>query len=394
MGKGEIGVSRSVATGVATAVSALALSLVSTVSTGVQLTANTLLAMGGNFNGTGLFPAIQQELGGDPWYPFPAVDPIRPVGTFGHGYLDTAHNPASPYFGWDFLPVGWPASVLSYEWSQQQGLRNIAAAMDSALTTLAPTEKMVAVGYSSSANVMVRQMRALQSQAEGAPSADQLQFLLIGSPNRPNGGILQRFAGLYVPLLDVPFDGSTPLDTPYTTTDLSWEYDAASDFPNYPLDVLAVLNSVLTGSIVHGNYFRADINGQRAFPDTTVGNITYITLKTPHLPLLMPLYDIGFPAPLLDLVEPALTVMVDWGYDRSVGPGTPTAAGLLPRIDPGTAAAQLVGAIGQGVHDFIADLTPSARVPAGRSVRTTTAAAAHRGPDHRKLAVTAPKSRR
>lgn len=137
-----------------------------------------------------------------------------------------------------------------------------------------------------------------------------------------------------MPLLDIPLDGSTPLDTPYATTDISWEYDAASDFPTYPLNLLAVANAVLAGSFVHGNYFAADLTGPRAFPDTTVGNITYITLKTPHLPLLMPLYEIGFPTALLDLVEPALTVMVDWGYDRSAGPGTPATAGLLPRLDP------------------------------------------------------------
>ena len=101
------------------------------------------------------------------------------------------------------------------------------------------------------------------------------------------------------------------------------------------------------------------MDGPRAFPDTTVGNITYITLKTPRLPLLLPLYYLGFPTLLLDLVEPALTVMVDWGYDRSISPGTPTTARLIPRINPITAVADLARAVAEGVHNVIGDLTPA-----------------------------------
>ncbi|MCX6481374.1 MAG: hypothetical protein NTY24_13605, partial [Mycobacterium sp.] len=74
--------------------------------------------------------------------------------------------------------------------------------------------------------------------------------------------------------------------------------------------------------------------------------------------------------PLLDLVEPALTVMVDWGYDRSISPGTPTTARLIPRVNPITAAVDLAGAVAQGVHDFIDGLTPTgpADKPASLSV--------------------------
>lgn len=394
------------AAGLAAVAGTLTLSLTATVGTGVDLTANTLLAMGGTFNGDALHPVIQQELGGNPWYPATYFDPIRLVGAFGHGYLDTANNPASPYFGWDFTRVTWPADILPaalgrtpFENSQRQGLHNIDSALSSTLAALAPGEQVLAFGYSSSANVMVREMRDLQNS--GAPATDRVKFFLLGNPNRPNGGVLQRFAGLYVPLIDVAFDGSTPLDTPYTTTDVSWQYDAASDFPTYPLNLLADINAIITGSIVHGNYFRADINGPRALPDTTVGNITYITLKTPHLPLLMPLYDIGFPAPLLDLIEPALTVMVDWGYDRTVGPGTPVTAGLLPRTDPVTAVGQLVNAIGQGVRNVITDLSaPAPARSAGGPSQMRTASPAGRskpasaGPVHPKLTDSAPKRRR
>lgn len=347
---------------VATA-AACCLSLPTAIPPDPRLSANTLLVMGGNRNPNGLTPSMQQQLGGDPWYPAHNTNPLTPVGVRGGGYIDAENNPNSPYAGWDFSLISWPAeiSLPMFGWrtfgeSQRLGQTAVDTAMTTVIPTLDDDEQVLAFGYSSSANVMVRVMRELQQQ--GAPHTDRLAFTLLGNPNRPNGGILQRFAGLYIPILDVDFDGSTPLDTSYQTVDISWKYEPASDFPNYPLNLLAVLNSLIGGSMLHGNYYRADIYGERAFPDTTVGNITYITLEPPHLPLLLPLYELGFPAPLLELVEPALTVMVDWGYDRTVGPGTLMGARLLPRIDPITAAADLAEAIGQGMRNATAALAP------------------------------------
>lgn len=313
----------------------------------IRLTTSTLLVMGGSMNPAGLTPRMQQQLGGDPWYPAPNVNPLTPVGAFGRGYIDVG-NPDSPYAGWDLSLVNWPAQISlpifgmdSYGSSQRAGLASFDAAITATLPTLADDEQVTALGYSSSANVMVRAMRNLQQQ--GAPDADRLTFVLLGNPNRPNGGILQRFAGLHIPVLDVAFDGSTPLDTPYPTVDISWQYDLVADFPTYPLNLVAMLNSLIGGMLLHGNYYRADIDGPRAFPDSTVGNITYITLEPPHLPLLLPLYDLGFPAPVLDLIEPALTIVVDWGYDRTVAPGTPTTARLAPpaAVDPSSPPAAL-----------------------------------------------------
>ncbi len=358
-----------------------------TVTARLHLTASTVLVMGGSLNPAGLTPVMQQELGGDPFHPGRNLNPLTPVGVFGEGYIDTANNPDSPFAGWDLSLIEWPAQIsvplfgmYSYGGSQRQGLAAFDSALAAVLPTLGEGERVTAFGYSSSANVMVRAMRALQDQ--GAPAADRLEFILLGNPNRPNGGLLQRFAGLHIPVLDVDFDGTTPLDTPYPTLDISWEYDTVADFPTYPLNLLAVLNSLVGGMLVHGNYFRADIDGPRAFPDTTVGNITYITLEPPHLPLLMPLYDLGFPGQLLDLVEPALTAMVDLGYDRTVGPGTPTTARFLP--DSGNRAEGLVGAATSREQNRVRP-HPDRTTQSGKSTRPTvdrrgpTTTAARRG---------------
>lgn len=376
------GAIRSLLTALTATAVAVVLSLLATVNSGIALVTSTLLVMGGNGNPAALTPVMQQELGGDPWYPGPNPQ-LRPVGTFGEGYIDSQNNTGSPYYGWDFTRVEWPAQIglpmlgqWAYEPAQQQGVHNIDTAIAQTLAGLQPGETAVALGYSSSANVIVRELRQLQNQPGGAPATDRLEFIVVGNPNRPNGGIMQRLPGLYIPFVDIRLDGSTPTDTPYATTDISWEYDPASDLPTYPLNLLAVLNSLLASRTLHGNYFLADLNGPRAFPDTTVGNITYITLEPPHLPLLLGLYYIGVATPLLDLIEPALTVMVDWGYDRSISPGTPTRARLIPRINPITASVDLANAVVEGVRNALADLAPLHLIGARTSTPPATAIAA------------------
>lgn len=301
------------------------------VSADIGLVSNTLLAMGGNTNPTGLTPDMGLLLGGD-----------QRTAESTHGLVNTRRNPDSPFYGWDFDVIEWPAQIWlpilgnwAYEPAQREGQRNFATTLDAVLPSLAAGEQIVALGYSSSANVMVRQMRALQNQAD-RPADEQLSFILVGNPNRPNGGVLQRFSGAYIPFVDIPMDGSTPTNTPYRTTDISWEYDPASDFPLYPLNLLAVLNSLVAGFYLHSDYLDADIDGPRALPDTTVGAVTYITLAPPRLPLLMPFEDAGVPGRLLDVIEPALTAVIDSAYDRSIDPGTPTTARFTPPVRPST----------------------------------------------------------
>ena len=142
-GSGVADAARSFFTVMAATAAAVSLALLATVSTGVHLLTSTLLVMGGNDNPAGLTPSMQQQLGGDPWYP--AVDPdvLQPVGEFGQGYIDTANNPDSPYFGWDFTRVEWPSQIglpilgqWAYEPAQQQGVHNIDNAIDAVIPTL------------------------------------------------------------------------------------------------------------------------------------------------------------------------------------------------------------------------------------------------------------------
>jgi hypothetical protein len=66
------------------------------------------------------------------------------------------------------------------------------------------------------------------------------------------------------------------------------------------------------------------------------------------LPLLRPLRDLGFDPVLLDAVEPAMRVLVEFGYDRSTPFGQPTGAQLTPRDDFEQLDRDLAAAIEQG----------------------------------------------
>jgi hypothetical protein len=55
--------------------------------------------------------------------------------------------------------------------------------------------------------------------------------LTRGYLNLPNGGILARFPGLYIPILDLSFNGDEPTDTQFDTVVITRQYDGLADFP-------------------------------------------------------------------------------------------------------------------------------------------------------------------
>jgi len=366
---------------------ATTLTFMSSLAVGVKLLAGTLVLIGGNSNPTSA--GMSQELGGDP-LPAGTKTPIYlQMGVAGQGYLDPT-NPASPFYGYNPVAVQWPATIpFSFTWGdtapfesvQRAGLTAMQAAISAGLAAGGPVE---VVGYSSSANVVVQELTALR--AAGSPDTDELNFIMIAGMNRPNGGIAERFPGLIVPFINVPLGGSPQTKTAYKVTDISWQYDPISDFPNYPLDVVSDLNSVLAFFSQHSDYYNADVSptAPRVTPDVTVGNITYVTLAAPTLPLLLPLKALGVPKQLINLVEPVLKVLVDFGYNRKISPATPTPASLAPPLDRWIALPfQLIQAVGQGITDALnpnygksaATTTPTTSVVAAATVKPSVQAA-------------------
>lgn len=339
----HIRVLRGAALTLVTLAGTVGLALTASMTTLVQLAA-TALIMGG----TGM------KALGDPhqWGAGSYVDQVN------NTYLADRHLDQDD-LKWVSTPEQfWPATSLtdiSFDTSVARGLLSLNNAV---LNT--PGEKIV-VGYSQSANIATREKRnlaELRAQGAAVPSPDELSFVFVANPNRPNGGILARFEGLYIPILGVSFDGATP-DDEYKTIDVARQYDLIADFPKYPLNLLADLNALMGYFYLHPNYGSSviDLDDPSTYQSYTSGNTTYYLVHTEHLPLLQPLRDLGIPAPVIDLAEPTLRVLIELAYDRTpANMGVPTRAGLVPHIDLDKLAQDLRAAAKKGVRDALADL--------------------------------------
>ncbi len=81
------------------------------------------------------------------------------------------------------------------------------------------------------------------------------------------------------------------------------------------------------------------------------GDTTFYFIPTNDLPLLDPLHSLGVPESVLNIVQPALQVIVEAGYDRSTPFGDPTPAELIPTIDPATFTLEFTNAVVQGADN-------------------------------------------
>jgi hypothetical protein len=251
-------------------------------------------------------------------------------------------------------------------------------------------------GYSQSATIASYVMQQLdpagtdESGVAGAP-----QFLLIGDPSAPNGGLLERFAGfetttgttvsdpLSLPSMGINFDSATPADD-YTTSIYSLEYDGFTDFPRYPLNFLADLNAFLGIEQIHGTYLTnftpQDIAsdafllpGSEALGYATDTNYYMIDQTAPLVALL--------PTPLQELLGPDLTYLINLGYgDGSVGysataldpASQDTPFGLAPDVSLSTVLSTLATDTQQGVQNLMSGTDPySAAVDSAASSATS-----------------------
>jgi hypothetical protein len=248
-----------------------------------------------------------------------------------------------------FWPFGGPDDML-FDLSVLAGTTVIDAAID------ATTAPAVVFGYSQSSVIATAAKRRLAERAADAANAESMppvSFVMLANLNRPNGGLNARFPGAFIEELGWTFSAAAPTDTGFTTIDVARQYDLFADFPRYPLNVIATANAVV--ALLYGahDYSPVTVNpaDPRYDPNTVVqqfGDTTYYFIPTPMLPLLRPLRDLGGDPVLLDAVEPAMRVLVEFGYDRSTPFGQPTGAQLIPREDFEQLDRDLAAAIEQG----------------------------------------------
>lgn len=237
-----------------------------------------------------------------------------------------------------FMPV---SGAMPFDQSVDQGVFNL----NQAMSAQPAGEQMVVFGYSQSARIASIQKGNLAAAGSTLP----VSFVLIGNPNRPNGGILQRFEGLSVPLAGITFDGSTPTNTNFKTVDVTRQYDGWSDFPNNPLNPFATANAIAGIHYVHGDYQSVGLGD--ALYQGSYGDTDYYMIPSRHIPLLMPLDEAGVPSPIVTMLDAPARVLVETGYDRTISPGAPTKASIMYFPDPLKTGTNFIIAIPTGIDD-------------------------------------------
>ncbi len=288
--------------------------------------------------------------------PLPDLDYVLGINT---SYIQRLFSGAipmglfTPEMFWPVTPqLGAPFSTFGQ--SVAQGVSLLNAAINANISA----GPVVVFGYSQSATIANNEINALL--AMGSPNAGQLSFVLVGNPNNPVGGLLERFTGFYIPILDVAFNGATPPNSPYPTTIYTAQYDGIADAPQYPLHVLSDVNAFMGYFFVHNTYpmlTATQIANAVPLPTSPgyTGQTAYYMLMSQDLPLLQPIRDIPYAGPpIADIFQPDLRVLVDLGY-ADYGPGAnyaniPTPASLLSIGNPLTVIPDLALGAVQGPY--------------------------------------------
>lgn len=280
-----------------------------------------------------------------------------------------------PFEGWGGLQgAKWNVSVAS-------GVTSLTSQLVGANTPSAE-HPIVIFGYSQGATVTSIVKRQL-AEDNGGTIPDWIDFVVIGNPNRPNGGLFERLAALgTVPILDATFGEPTPTDTSdeVNTYDIALQYDGVADAPSWLLNPLALVNALAGFEYTHPTYLAPDGNDpptetpygytpeqvqaaiENAQESCTAathcqehGDTRYITLPAKVLPIMQPFLDFAestgtsaLVIPIVDLVSPLAQTLIETGYDRT-DYGKPTPFRLLPKVNPVKLVTDLAGDIPEGI---------------------------------------------
>ena len=261
---------------------------------------------------------------------------------------------------------GFPLTAgLTFDASVAQGLEDL----QQAIAAEPSGTDTVVFGFSQSATIITDYLDDIANgSTANPPDPADLNFVLVGDPNNPDGGLFERFDGLYLPGFNEIYNGATP-DLDYATDIYTIQYDGFGDFPQYPLDLVADLNAIFG---IYYDHLDAATDYATLTPEQVataivepvssgaIGDTTYYMIPTQTLPLLEPLVQLGAPQWLIDLLNPDLRVLVDLGYGNIGGADTeyanlPTPASLLELPNLITVIDDLAKGAVQGVEAALVD---------------------------------------
>ena len=244
-------------------------------------------------------------------------------------------------------------------------------ALDGDPTAALASGPVSVLGYSQSATVATVWMNQL---IEGNnANLDDLHVTLLGDPNSPIGGILDRFqfpdgvsqfsldpAPQHIPFLGIPMDLATTPTTGIATDIYMGEYDGFADFPEDPSNLFADLNALIGIETVHGFYPDptpgVNLDTGNIIDLGKIGDTNFYAIPAP-LPTLAFMFD-GGPAGhfFYDSFSPFATLVDDWGYGN---PGDPGAGIPVDGVDPiGVSGPWTVDATGQLVESVGSGFAP------------------------------------
>jgi hypothetical protein len=268
---------------------------------------------------------------------------------------------------------GFPLTGLHSMTFDQSVARGLTILQQAIAAQPAGTQTVV-FGFSQSATIATNYLQGIANGSIPTPATD-LRFVLAGNPNNPNGGLFERFTGLYIPGIDETLGGATP-DLGFRTDIYTIQYDGFANFPRYPLNLLADANAIaglyydhLSPVPAYQSLTPSQLATAVVAPVSpgATGNTTYHIIPTQNLPLLEPFH---LPQALRNLIQPDLRVLIDLGYGDVGGPHTeyanlPTPAGLFPLINPANVGTALINGAVQGVQAdlVLAGVLPQSAMP-------------------------------
>jgi hypothetical protein len=254
------------------------------------------------------------------------------------GGMFTGTDPASKT-PWVRQSVYWPAQMApflgftSLGGSVSQGRDNLVADIAAAQKT--GNGPVTVVGASAGSLVLDETLRYYQEHPDLAPDPKKVNFVIIADGSRQDAF---RPSSLFDSLSGYTYQ--SPAQTAYNVSVVTFQYDGFADFPDQPLNLLAVANAVAGIFVLHNATYFADIS--KMTPTSVVtdpgtgGTITRYLIAPLQLPLvtLMP-----FLAPIQD----QLKQIIDTGYSRNATVAAPAPAALTnstPSPTPSPVVAQ------------------------------------------------------
>ncbi len=298
---------------------------------------------------------------------------------------DTLTGVNYPASFWPIPIPGWCPNLQcdKFDVSVAKGVTNLRA------DVMGVTGPFLIAGYSQGARVAtIAKMQIARGAWAGLPLPDAFTF--IGNPNRPNGGVLSRFGIIgRIPILDVTTGQPTPTNTGIPTEDWAIRWEGIADWPQYLLNPLAIVNSILGFVYDHGSYlavnadsdpgeipagydpavWEAIVTSPADYPAIvdiqTYGDTTYYTITPKILPLVRWLHDIPLIGkPIADFFEPILRVVIEeTGYNRAIPFGYPIGTSLIPWFNPISLFVKLIPAVLIGINNFFANFGLAKEIP-------------------------------